>query len=172
MDELLCASVPPPPPDVDLAAVSMAKEEGLTQRQALERHRADPKCISCHQLMDPIGLGLENYDAIGRYRTTDAGLPIDAAGALPSGETFAGAKELAARIAANPDFARCAARKLYSYALGRPPVETTGHLDIATLDALTQSLTQSNYAFAELIGRIVVSPTFTTRRGEPAGGTL
>jgi hypothetical protein len=172
MDELLCASVPPPPADVDLAGVAMAEEEGLTQRQALEKHRADPKCYACHVLMDPIGLGLENYDAIGRYRTTDAGLPIDAAGALPTGETFAGAKELAAHIAANPDFARCAARKLYTYALGRPPADTTGHLDGPTLDGLTQALTQNNYAFADLIGRIVVSPTFTTRRGEPAGGTL
>jgi hypothetical protein len=122
--------------------------------------------------MDPIGLGLENYDAIGRFRTTDSGLPIDSAGTLPSGESFAGAKELAARIAANPDFARCAARKLYTYALGRPPVDATGHLDAPTLDALAQTLTESNYAFTELIGRIVVSPTFTMRRGEPAGGTL
>jgi hypothetical protein len=173
MDELLCASVPPPPPEVDLAGVSMAEEEGLTQRQALERHRADPKCYSCHHLMDPIGLGLENYDAIGSYRTTDAGLPIDAAGVLPSGEAFAGAKELAARIAADPAFARCAARKLYTYALGRPPVDTPGHLDGTTLDDLTATLTQSGYAYAQLINRIVVSPTFTNRRGEPAsGGTL
>jgi hypothetical protein len=172
MDELLCASVPPPPPDVDLAGVSMAKEDGQTQRQALERHRADPNCYSCHQLMDPIGLGLENYDAIGRYRTTDADLPIDAAGALPGGETFTGAKELAARIAENPDFARCAARKLYTYALGRPPVDAAGHLDAAILGDLAQALSESNYAFADLISRIVVSPTFTMRRGEPAGGTL
>ncbi len=172
MDELLCASVPPPPPDVNLAAVAMAKEEGLTQRQALERHRADPKCIACHQLMDPIGLGLENYDAIGVYRTMDAGLVIDAAGSLPNGDTFAGAKELSARIAANPDFARCAARKLYTYALGRPPVETAGHLDVPTMQSLADALSQNGYSFSDLIGRIVASPTFTTRRGEPAAGGM
>lgn len=169
MDELLCSSVPPPPPNVNLAAVSMAKEQGLTQRQALEQHRQDPTCNSCHQLMDPIGLGLENYDAIGAYRDMDAGKPIDANGQLPSGETFVGAKELAARVAAKPEFARCVAKKLYSYALGRPPVETAGHLDGPTLDALAQGLA-SNNSFAELASQIVTSPTFTSRRGEPAGG--
>ncbi len=173
IDEILCASVPPPPPDVDLAGVAMAEEAGLTQRQALEKHRADPKCYACHQMMDPIGLGLENYDAIGRYRTTDAGLAIDASGQLPSGQAFAGAKELAARIAENPDFARCAVKKLYTYALGRPPADASEHLDGPTLEGLIQTLTQSGYAYRELIGRIVVSPTFTQRRGEPAtGGTL
>jgi hypothetical protein len=169
MDELLCSTVPPPPPNVNLAGVSMAKEQGLTQRQALEQHRQDPTCNSCHQLMDPIGLGLENYDAIGAYREMDAGKPIDANGQLPTGETFVGAKELAARVAAKPEFARCVARKLYSYALGRPPVETPGHLDGPTLDALAQGLATNN-SFAELTTQIVTSPAFTSRRGEPAGG--
>ena len=169
LDELLCATVPPPPPNVNLAGVSMAKEQGLTQRQALEVHRADPTCNSCHQLMDPIGLGLENYDAVGVYRDMDAGKPIDANGQLPSGETFVGSKELAARVAAKPEFARCAARKLYSYALGRPPVETAGHMDGPTLDSLAQGLTSNNFSFAQLAEQIVTSPTFTSRRGEPGG---
>lgn len=163
MDELLCATVPPPPPDVNLAAVSMAKEQGLTQRQALEAHRADPKCAACHQLMDPIGLGLENYDAIGSYRTMDAGHPIDAAGKLPSGETFAGAKELAARIAAKPELARCVAKKLYAYALGRPAVETASHLDGVTVESLAQALSQNGYSFGELVSSIITSPAFTSR---------
>lgn len=169
LDELLCATVPPPPPNVNLAGVSMAKEQGLTQRQALEVHRADPTCNSCHQLMDPIGLGLENYDAIGVYRDMDAGKPIDANGQLPSGETFVGSKELAARVAAKPEFARCVARKLYSYALGRPPVETAGHMDGPTIDSLAQGLTTNNFSFAALADQIITSPTFTSRRGEPGG---
>ena len=169
LDELLCATVPPPPPDVNLAGVSMAKEQGLTQRQALEVHRADPNCNSCHQLMDPIGLGLENFDAVGVYREMDAGKPIDANGQLPSGEAFVGAKELAARIAVKPEFARCAAHKLYSYALGRPPVATAGHLDGPTLDALARGLTTNDFSFAQLVEQIVTSPTFTSRRGEPEG---
>ena len=170
MDELLCATVPPPPPNVNLAGVSMAKEQGLTQRQALEIHRQDPVCNGCHQLMDPIGLGLENYDAVGVYRDMDAGNPIDPNGNLPSGETFAGAKELAARVAAKPEFARCIAKKLYSYALGRAPVEIVGHMDSATLDGLAAGLAQNNFSFADLTTRIVTSPTFTSRRGEPVGG--
>lgn len=170
LDELLCAIVPPPPPNVNLAGVATAKEQGLTQRQALEVHRADPTCNSCHQLMDPIGLGLENFDAIGVYRDMDAGKPIDANGQLPSGEAFSGAKELAARVAAKPEFARCVARKLYSYALGRPPVDTAGHMDGPTLDALVQGLTTNNFSFAQLTDQIIASPTFTSRRGEPSGG--
>lgn len=171
LDELLCQSPPPPPPNVNLAAVAMAKEQGLTQRQALEQHRADPTCNACHQLMDPIGLGLENYDAIGRYRDMDAGKPIDAAGKLPSGEAFMGAKELSARIAQNPQFARCAVTKLYTYALGRPPVSAATHLDSVTLDKLVTSLQTNNFALGELIRQIVQSPTFTSRRGEPPGAT-
>jgi Protein of unknown function (DUF1592)/Protein of unknown function (DUF1588)/Protein of unknown function (DUF1587)/Protein of unknown function (DUF1595)/Protein of unknown function (DUF1585) len=170
LDELLCQSPPPPPPNVNLAGVAMAQEQGLTQRQALDVHRQDPTCNSCHSLMDPLGLGLENYDAIGQYRDMDAGKPVDANGQLPSGETFAGAKELAARIAAKPEFLRCAAQKLYTYALGRPPVSAAGHLDGPTLDSLVDALRQNNFSFGELTTRIVTSPTFTTRRGEPAGG--
>jgi hypothetical protein len=171
LDELLCQSPPPPPPDVNLSGIAMAKEQGLTQRQALEQHRADPKCNGCHQLMDPIGLGLENYDAIGRYRDMDAGKPIEAAGQLPNGDAFSGAKELSTRIAQTPQFSRCAVSKLYSYALGRPPVTATTHLDSATLDALVQGLASSNGSFTELVRRIVQSPTFTQRRGEPQGAT-
>jgi Protein of unknown function (DUF1592)/Protein of unknown function (DUF1588)/Protein of unknown function (DUF1587)/Protein of unknown function (DUF1595)/Protein of unknown function (DUF1585) len=170
LDELLCQSPPPPPPNVNLAGIAMAKEQGLTQRQALAMHRQDPTCNSCHSLMDPIGLGLENYDAIGQYRDMDDGKPIDAAGQLPSGETFSGAKELGARIAAKPEFARCAAQKLYTYALGRPPVSAAEHLDGPTLDALVDALSQHNFSFTELTNRIVTSPTFTSRRGEPSGG--
>jgi hypothetical protein len=120
--------------------------------------------------MDPIGLGLENFDAVGVYRDMDAGKPIDSNGQLPSGEAFVGAKELAARIAAKPEFARCVARKLYSYALGRPPVDTAGHMDGPTLDSLAQGLTSNNFSFAELANQIIASPTFTSRRGEPSGG--
>ncbi len=167
LDNLLCATIPPPPANVNLNAVATAKEQGLTQRQALLQHRADPTCNSCHQLMDPIGLGLETYNAIGAYRDMDAGKPIDSTGQLPTGETFAGAKELAALVAIKPEFARCAASKLYSYALGRPPVETAGHLDGPTLDSLVDALTKNNFSFAELTSRIVASPTFTSRRGEP-----
>ena len=172
MDELLCGVVPPPPPDVDLAGVSNAEAQGLTQRQALEIHRQNPVCNSCHQLMDPIGFGLENYDAIGAYRTTDVGAPIDSVGQLPSGETFSGAKQLSELIAKSPDFAHCAAKKLYTYALGRATSDEPAHLDGATLDSMVQAFVQSGYSWSELVGRIVTSPTFVNRRGEALPGGM
>ncbi len=122
MNEILCATVPPVPGNVEVGAVAKAAEQGLTQRQALEKHREDPTCKGCHQLMDPLGFGLENYDQVGAYRTTDAGSVIDSSGTLPTGQVFSGAKELANILAQSPAFPRCVAQKLYTYALGRTPV--------------------------------------------------
>jgi hypothetical protein len=172
MDELLCAVIPAPPGDVDLGALALAEQQGLSQRQALEVHRQNPTCNSCHQLMDPIGLGLENYDAVGAYRSLDAGVVIDSAGQLPTGESFSGARELSALIASSPDFARCSATKLYTYALGRAPVTDATHLDGPTLSAMTDAFMHSGYSWNELVASIVTSPTFTSRRGEPVAGGL
>jgi hypothetical protein len=166
LDELLCTVVPPPPPDVDVGAAAAAVERGLSQREALEQHRRDPACASCHVLMDPIGLGLENYDAVGAYRTMDAATPIDAAGELPSGETFSGSRELAAIIAAQPEFARCIVQKLYTYALGRPPSSESGHLDPSTLEAISARFVERGYAFEDLVLSIASAPTFLQRRGD------
>ncbi len=171
MDELLCAVIPPPPPDVDVSATAAAAEQGLSQREALEQHRANPACAACHTLMDPIGLGLENYDVIGAYRTMDANKPIDSAGMLPTGEAFSGPRELAQIIAAKPEFTRCMTQKLYTYALGRPPSDEAGHLDPSTIDAIAARFSASGNAFSELVAAVVQSPTFLTRRGDatPAG---
>jgi hypothetical protein len=119
--------------------------------------------------MDPIGLGLENYDAIGTYREQDGGQAIDSSGQLPSGEAFSGAKQLASLVASKPEFLRCAAKKLYTYALGRPPADVAGHLDGPTLDLLVTTLSQSNHSFEQLATQIVTSTPFTSRRGEPGG---
>ena len=88
--------MPPPPPDVP----NLDEEEASARRpgsaQQLEQHRTDPTCASCHERMDPLGFGLENFDAIGAWRTTDGTAPIDASGTLPDGKTFNGPVELAA----------------------------------------------------------------------------
>ncbi|HKQ68300.1 MAG TPA: DUF1592 domain-containing protein [Polyangiaceae bacterium] len=177
--ETLLGTVIPDPPDnmgIDLTAVKKGVEAGLSQREANKQHSANPKCAACHKLMDPIGLGLENYDAIGRYRVTDAGATIDASGQLPSGQSFVGAKELAALVAADPDFAFRAASQLYTYALGRTPVDHVvqpSHMDGSIIEGLGEALTQNGYSFKDLVRRIVMSPTFTSRRGDPATeGTL
>jgi hypothetical protein len=170
LEELLCETVPPPDPNLDMSGAETDIAAGLSQREVLARHRADPACAGCHSLMDPIGLGLENYDAIGRYRTNDGMNAIDSAGTLPSGSSFTGPKELAALVAADPAFARCIVQKLYTYALGRTPDSTPGHLDTETVPALTTRLAAGGYSFSDLVLGIVTSPTFLNRRGDPSMG--
>ncbi len=121
LTKLLCAPPPPPPPDVP--PPPEAAPNGTTARARFEAHRNDPVCASCHRLMDPLGFGLEHYDAIGRYRTTDNGGKVDARGELPDGTTFDGALELSAILAKDTAFGRCLARNLFIYAFGRDPHE-------------------------------------------------
>lgn len=166
MSQLLCATVLPPPGDVNTALDP--EKKGGTLRQQLEVHRTNPSCSVCHNMMDPIGLGLENYDAVGAYRTDDAGTTIDASGQLPDGRSFSGRQELAALIAADPNYARCLARQLYTYALGRTPDTTTpGHMDPAILYGLTQSFQAGGFQFKDLVAQIAAGATFLNRRGEP-----
>jgi hypothetical protein len=118
--QLLCEAVPPPPPEVvGLPDQGDPAQSGLTLRQRLEQHRENPVCIGCHLEMDPIGFGLENYDAVGRHRTTDNGVPVDSAGELSDGRTFNGALELAHLLADDPRVGRCITKNFMVYALGR-----------------------------------------------------
>ena len=166
MSQLLCAPILPPPVDVNTALDP--EKKGGTLRQQLEVHRTNASCSVCHNMMDPIGLGLENYDAIGAYRAEDAGTTIDASGQLPDGRTFSGRQELAALIAADPNFARCMAQQLYTYALGRTPDRATpNHMDPAVLYGLTQSFQTGGFKFKDLVAQIAAGPTFLNRRGEP-----
>jgi hypothetical protein len=166
LNQLLCFEVPAPPPGVQ-TNLDNSTVMG-TLRQVLEAHRADPNCSSCHNLMDPIGFGLENYDAVGAYRTQDSGMNIDSAGQLPGGGgQFSGATELWSLIASDPRFPGCVAQKLYSYALGRLPVKLASHMDGQTLTDITAGFQSGGLAFKDLIKRIVTAPTFLNRRGEP-----
>jgi hypothetical protein len=113
---LLCQTVPPPPPDVPTLSETMT---AATMRQRLEQHRADPACSGCHTLMDPIGFGLETYDAIGVYRTQEASVNIDATGTLPDGRKFNGALELANLLAGDVRFPACVTKKFMTFAIGR-----------------------------------------------------
>jgi hypothetical protein len=165
LNELLCQDIPPPPPGVDTKIAMEAMPSG-SLRERLEQHRAKPECAGCHDLMDPIGFGLENYDAVGAYRTKDGAFDVDASGALPDGSQFSGAKELAALIAEDERFPRCLTEKLYTYALGRAPDRRTkGHMDTATLAALADDFS-NGFDFPGLITGIVTSETFQKRRGE------
>ncbi len=90
LETLLGTPVPPPPPDVPPLETGENDESGLTEREKLTRHREDPSCAACHDLIDPIGFGLENFDWLGRWRDEDNGKPVDADGVMPSGESFSG----------------------------------------------------------------------------------
>ncbi len=166
LTQLLCQGVPPPPPDVNttLAADTTGAK---SLRQVLEAHLLNPACAACHSLMDPIGFGMENYDAIGAYRTTDNALPIDATGKLPDGTAFNGLPELTQLLAKQPAFASCLSSKLYGYALGRSPVtDDPKQLDPSTLSAITAAFSKGGLKFDGLVRSVVTSPTFLNRRGE------
>jgi hypothetical protein len=121
LDEILGTPPPPPPPDVpELETASKEDRQAITLRERLERHRADPRCYACHVQMDTLGLGLENFDPLGRWRKQDAGRDIDPSGKLPDGQTFAGPAELKQILSARKeDFTRCLSEKMFVYALGR-----------------------------------------------------
>jgi hypothetical protein len=121
LEKLMCQTPPPPPPEAT-AQIQKTQDDTrmISQRQRLAEHRVNPSCAACHNLMDPIGLGMENYDAVGRYRTRDeSGMAIDAAGALPDGKVFQGAKELSTMLAADPRLPSCVIRQLATNATGR-----------------------------------------------------
>nr|MCH9681167.1 DUF1588 domain-containing protein [Deltaproteobacteria bacterium] len=115
-ETMLCVTPPPPPDDVPAAPDPTPNE---TERERLERHRADPQCSSCHTLIDPLGFSLEHYDALGHWRDTIDGEAIDDLGALPDGTQYEGAIELSAALASGEAFPTCVTEKLMTYALGR-----------------------------------------------------
>lgn len=164
LDVLLAAPPPPPPPGTaDLEAVG---SEG-TLRERMARHRSAPQCSGCHVRMDALGLALENFDAIGRWRTADAGVPIDASGEL-SGGSFSGPLELAALLRERhaADFRRGLAEKLLVYALGRP----LGVGDRRTVREMLSEMVREGDRMSSLVEAIATSPPFRLRRnGERIG---
>ncbi len=161
LDNLLCTPPRPPPPGVEgFPEETMATG---TVRDRLEAHRTNPICASCHRVMDPLGFGLDNFDAIGRYRTSDAGFPVDATGELGDGEVFDGAIEMTQQLSANPGVYRCMVEKLYTYT-GRSPfrIEASEHID-----ALTERFIDKGFHLRGLLVDLVTHPFFVSRRGEP-----
>ncbi len=153
------------------AAASPANVPGLkpppdptaTLRQQMEAHRANPSCAGCHALMDPIGFGLEGFDAVGRSRTTDVGgFPIDASGKLVDGRTFNGPAELGTLLSTDPRFTQCIARQVFTWAMGRAPTAA----DECALQTLTQQFNQKGSRLSELFIALVQSDTFTHRQAE------
>ncbi|MEO7094712.1 MAG: DUF1592 domain-containing protein, partial [Polyangiales bacterium] len=149
LDNLLCTPPRAPPPDV--APLPDAGMTAGSVRDRLEAHRANPICASCHRAMDPLGFGLDNFDAVGHFRTMDGGYPIDATGDLTDGTSFDGAIEMTQQLAANPGVYRCMVQKLYTYT-GRSPfrIEAIEHID-----ALTERFIDRGYRLRDLLVDIV-----------------
>lgn len=160
LDTLLGTPAPAPPADVPPLDKSPKSAKGLTMRQRLVKHQADPSCAACHKLIDPMGFALENFDWLGRWRDTDAGQPIDAAGVLPTGEKFSGPAEMRAALLAKKDeFLRRVTGKLLGYALGRS-LEDADH---CTTQRLTERMEKDNYRARSLVREIVLSTPFRYR---------
>jgi mono/diheme cytochrome c family protein len=163
LENLLDAPPPDPPADVpnlDEAAIGTA----ASMRAQLEEHRKNPTCASCHRRMDPLGFGLENFDAVGAWRTSDGKFPIDATGTLPNGRSFQGPDELRAILVADRDvFARALASKLLTYALGRG----LERYDAKTVKQIAARLPAQHYRFSALVLEIVQSLPFQSRKPAP-----
>ena len=163
LEQVLGEHVPSPPPNVPaLDQQDQAAVKNMTLRERTELHRANPVCANCHQVLDPIGFGLENFDAIGRWRDRDSsGKPIDASGELPRGEHFSSPKDLKVIIARRTDaLSRNLVEKLLAYALGR---RLEGYDEIV-VDNLVQEVAEDGYRMQTLIKSVVTSYPFMNRR--------
>ncbi|RMF96820.1 MAG: DUF1592 domain-containing protein [Planctomycetota bacterium] len=158
MENILGTSPPDPPPNVPMLPDDGGGPVTGSLRQRMEKHRSDPTCAVCHKQMDPLGFALENFDAIGRWRTSDGGQPIDAADVLPDGRSFDGpdAFRRMLRETAQREFVECVVRKLMIYALGRGLEES----DACTVRAIVDELIETDGSLRDAISAIVRSDTF------------
>jgi hypothetical protein len=164
LDHLLGAPPPPPPPNIPPLENTESANKGreLTLRETLELHRAKPLCSSCHNRMDPLGLALENFNAIGMWRDTERQQPVEPAGRLISGESFQdirGLKKILATTHAE-DFRRCLTEKLLTYALGRG----LEYYDVATVDSIVDRIAKEDGKFSALMLGIIESAPFQRTR--------
>ena len=167
LENILGTPPPPPPPNVP-SLKDNNDTKVLTMRQRMEQHRANPACAVCHLRMDPLGFALENFDTIGKWRTTsgDANTPIDASGALPDGTKFQGPAELRKILLSMPDqFVSTVTEKLLTYALGRG-IE---YYDAPAIRKIVREAAPGGYRWSSLITGIVQSTPFRMRKAsEPA----
>lgn len=157
---ILCGEIPPPPADVD-TSIPEPSVTATTLRERLAEHRENPVCASCHSVMDPIGLGFENFDALGRYRRLEAGAIIDASSDL-DGVPFGDAVALGSLIANHPDVPVCLARNVYKYATGHSPADG----EQIQIEELAEAFAASGFRVKELLVAVALSEGFRTSRGQ------
>ncbi len=167
LETMLGEEMPPPPPDAGDLPEPGESSKGMTLRQMFEMHRNEVRCAVCHDRIDPIGFGLENFDAIGRWRTTDNGLPVDATGTLPGGEQFEGPEELKRiLLGRSEEFARMVTSEMLRFALGRD----LEYFDEPTVQAISDTVIESGYSAATLVAEIVQSYPFRFRQADAGAG--
>ena len=161
LENILGTPPPPPPPDVPELETA-GSGAPLSMREAMEQHRANPVCASCHRLMDPPGLSLENFDAIGRWRDrSETKAVIDASGVLPDGKKYDGLVGLKAALLEHPErFVTTVTEKMLTYALGRG-IE---YFDAPAVRAIVRDASEHNYRLSSLIMGVVKSAPFQMRR--------
>jgi hypothetical protein len=172
LEQILGTPPPPPPPGVGELPDDEKGALTGTLRQQMEKHRGNPACASCHARLDPIGFGLENFDAVGAWRDKEGEHAINASGTLAGGRSFTGPAELAAILKAQKDlFARSFSEKMLTYAIGRG-VESA---DRCHVDEIAAAVKKQDYRFSSLITAVVQSDPFRLRRGDanaaPAGAS-
>lgn len=162
LENIIGTPPPPPPPNVPPLTDNGAGGKVLSMRERMAQHRANPACSGCHQLMDPAGLSMENFDAIGRWRTrTEAGTAVDASGGLPGGSTFEGMAGLRSALLSRPElFVSTVSEKLLTYALGRG----LEYYDAPSVRAIARDARSHDYRFSSLVLGIVKSGPFQMRR--------
>jgi hypothetical protein len=162
LNNILGTPPPPPPPDVPALDDSKVGSD-VSLRKQLEAHRDNAVCASCHSKMDVLGFGLENYDAIGKWRTVDGKFPIDVGGTMPNGKSFKTAAEMRTVLMGSmPQISRCLIEKIMTYALGRGMQP----YDNRTIDRINRTVAADGYHFQTLIYEVVRSLPFQSRRGE------
>jgi hypothetical protein len=162
LENILNAPPPPPPPDAGDLSEDEKEIASGSLRQRMEKHRTKAECAVCHAKLDPLGFGLENFDAIGTWRTHDGKFKVDAAGELPGGKTFRTPKELKTiLLSREEEFRRCLIERLLTYALGRG-METS---DRATIVQISENVQKQQNRLSSILEQIVLSEAFRKRRG-------
>lgn len=168
-ERLACTPIPPPPPNV-VADAPPGDGESACKTQRYIEHAENPGCAGCHQLMDPIGFGLEQFDLMGRRRAHDDGLPdcaIEGQGDFPGGGTFSGPAQLSEKLIESGKLDACAVRQLYTYAVGREPAWGA---ESRAVDALVEKFRQSDHALDALLLDFVADEAFALRAEAPIEG--
>jgi hypothetical protein len=160
LENVLGTPVPPPPPNVPALKENTPGAKQLSVRERLEEHRKNPACAVCHKIMDPVGFALENFDAVGQWRDSDAGSPIDASGVLVDGTRVDGPVALRNAIAKRPEtFAETMTEKMLTYSLGRG----LEYYDMPAVREIVREMSKNDYHFSALIDGIVKSAPFQMR---------